>query len=206
MLASDQIGGLAMLRRWVAKTAPQEQCELCAAALPDEHPHLFELEHNRVICACRACSLLFPQGERYRLVPRDIRQLSAFQIDDVLWRSLAVPIELAFFYYSSHAQTWSAVYPSPAGPLQAPIDADAWNEFAGQDPSLQALTCDVEALLVNRLEGARGYFIAPIDECHRLTGLVRQYWRGFSGGDEAWRRIREFFAVMERRAAGGRHA
>jgi hypothetical protein len=206
MLANDQLGGLAMLRRWVARPAPQERCELCAAALAEEHPHLFETEHNRVICACGACSLLFPQSARYRIVPREVRRLSVFQIDDALWRSLAVPIELAFFFQSSRTQIWSAVYPSPAGPMQAPIDAEAWNEFAAQDAALQALSCDVEALLVNRLDGAREYLVAPIDECYKLTGLVRRHWRGFSGGNEAWQQIRKFFELMERRAAGGRYA
>ena len=32
---------------------------------------------------------------------------------------------------------------------------------------------DVEALLINRVGPAREYFLAPIDECYRLVGLIR---------------------------------
>jgi hypothetical protein len=187
---------------------PAEQCALCAAFVPEEHPHLFESASARVICACGPCSLLFPQSERYQLIPREVRRLSALHFDDALWQSLAVPIDLVFFFQSSRDQTWSAVYPSPAGPMQSPIDDETWNDFAALEASLQSLRPDIEALLVNRLNGARRYFIAPIDECYKLTGLVRRHWRGFSGGDEAWTAIEHFFESLELRAVscGGPHA
>jgi hypothetical protein len=203
-----QYGGLEVLRRFAGRSERVERCELCAAALPEEHSHLLETERARIVCACGPCSLLFAEGERYRRVPQEVRRLAGLQIDDALWRSLAVPIELAFFFYSGRTKMWSAVYPSPAGPMQSPIDEEAWNEFAALDPSLQTLVPDVEAFLVDRLEGARKYFIAPIDECYKLTGLVRRHWRGFSGGDEAWQEIGEFFEGLECRATsmGGAHA
>lgn len=208
MIESSQLSGLAALRRFVARPAPQERCELCAATLGPEHPHLLEAESARVVCACTACALLFPQGDRYRLIPREVQLLPALHIDDVLWRSLGVPIELAYFFRNSATQSWNAVYPSPAGPMQSPIDEEDWREFAVGDTSLLGLRPDVEAFLVNRLQGARRYFIAPIDECHRLTGIVRKSWRGFSGGDEAWAKIAEFFDGLERRSAshGGTRA
>ena len=56
---------------------------------------------------------------------------------------------------------------------------------------------DVEALLVDRRPGsARGYR-ASIDECYRLVGLMRQHWRGFGGGAEAWRAIARFFDELD---------
>ena len=41
---------------------------------------------------------------------------------------------------------------------------------------------DVEALLVNRIGHARGfsnpeYYLAPIDECFKLVGLIRSRWQ-----------------------------
>jgi hypothetical protein len=143
---------------------------------------------------------LFPQSERFRRVPREVRQLAELKMDDALWRSLGVPIELAFFWRDGGSTAWNATYPSPAGPMQSLIDEEAWNEFATLDPLLQSLRPDVEAFLVNRLRGARQYFIAPIDECYRLTGIVRRYWSGFAGGDEAWTKIDEFFEGVERRS------
>jgi hypothetical protein len=52
---------------------------------------------------------------------------------------------------------------------------------------------DVEALLVNRVRGAREHFLVPIDECYSLVGLIRMHWRGLSGGREVWEKIDRFF-------------
>ena len=58
---------------------------------------------------------------------------------------------------------------------------------------------------LNRLGVAREYFIAPIDECFKLVGLVRGNWRGLSGGAEMWELIEQFFAGLKARsgARGG---
>ena len=36
-------------------------------------------------------------------------------------------------------------------------------------------------------------FLAPIADCYELVGRVRLHWRGFAGGDVAWREIAAFF-------------
>jgi hypothetical protein len=56
---------------------------------------------------------------------------------------------------------------------------------------------ELEALLVNRLNGAREYYRAPIDVCFELVGLIRLHWRGFSGGDKVWQEINAFFAKLD---------
>jgi len=63
----------------------------------------------------------------------------------------------------------------------------------------------VEALLVNRIAQSRGagaaeYFVAPIDECYKLVGLIRGSWRGFSGGTEVWREIGKFFSDLKEKS------
>ncbi len=70
---------------------------------------------------------------------------------------------------------------------------------------------DVEALLVNRVGDRRDYFIAPIDSCYELVGLLRVHWRGLSGGTEVWERVAGFFdelraAARVRPAQGLVHA
>jgi hypothetical protein len=47
---------------------------------------------------------------------------------------------------------------------------------------------------------ARDYFLAPIDACFELVGLIRLHWRGLSGGTEAWREIEAFFARLRERS------
>ncbi len=68
------------------------------------------------------------------------------------------------------------------------------------NPVLATLEPDVEALLVNRVRGARGHWIVPIDECYALVGLIRTRWRGLTGGARCGRQIGRFFEELDRRA------
>ena len=74
----------ATLRKFARQREPVERCELCSAALGQEHPHLLELATRQIICACGACSTLFDgmQGGRYRRVSRRTWLLADFQITD----------------------------------------------------------------------------------------------------------------------------
>jgi hypothetical protein len=187
--------GLAELRRLLRPPRAPERCELCAAPLHERHEHLVDPGQRRLLCACTACAILFEGtvATPYRRVPRDIVRLEQLRIDDESWNSLAIPTGLAFLFRSSVTNEIVALYPGPAGPAETTVDAAQWEEVARLRP-------DVEALLINRLAGAREYYVAPIDECYRLTGIIRTCWRGLSGGDEAAIRIRAFFADLEARA------
>lgn len=194
--------GLASLRRIASRPPAPERCALCATPLLDEHPHLVDPVKRRLICACLPCSILFDESgvTQYRRVPRDVRQLAGMQLSDAFWNGLSIPIGLAFFFRSSASKSVLALYPSPAGPTETSVDDEMWAELAALHPALAAMRPDVEALLVNRLRDERQYYIVPIDECYKLTGLIRRCWRGFSGGDEAWERISAFFQALQRRA------
>jgi hypothetical protein len=191
--------GLASLRKFVQKEPEAERCDLCSVIVPERHQHLVDPEARRLLCACDACAILFStSGEtNYRRVPRDAQRLEEFQLSDQAWNSLAIPIGLVFIYRSSVSARMLAVYPSPAGPTETEVENESWDEIVADNPPLVKLSPDVEALLINRVNGAREYFLAPIDECYKLTGLVRKYWRGFSGGEEGWERIREFFEELK---------
>ena len=194
--------GLAALRRLVARAPAVERCELCAVELSAEHQHLADPDKRRILCACDACAILFDQSgvTRLRRIPRDIRALPGFEIDNALWNSLAIPIGLVFLFRSSVSGAVFAVYPSPGGPAEIAIEADVWQELASRHPSLENLPEEVEALLIHRMNGARDYFIVPIDECYRLTGLIRKHWSGLTGGDELFLAIDEFFDSLKHRA------
>lgn len=200
--------GLAALRRMTASQPRQERCELCAARVPERHQHLVDPQNRRIVCACDACAILFDTGgvTHYRRVPRDVRSLPGFDIDDSLWNSLGIPIGLVFFFHSSASKSVLAVYPSPGGPAEVPVEADQWCEISALHPALAAMPEDVEALLVNRIKGAREYLIAPIDECYQLTGIVRSRWSGFSGGDALWDEIGRFFDRLKQGAYEARSA
>ncbi|GAA2446855.1 hypothetical protein GCM10010405_32840 [Streptomyces macrosporus] len=154
-------------------------------------------------CACRACSLLFDRreagGAHYRLLPRRRLRLDGDGIDDTLWASLGVPVGLAFLTRGETSGEVTARCPSPLGLLRAPVDPHRWREAEASVPALATLAGDVEALLVDRTEGARQHWIVPLDDCYRLAATVRAHWRGLGGGPEVRRRIEDFF----RRLADG---
>ena len=193
----------ATLRRLVPDPHPEERCDLCRTVLPPRHRHLLDVRSRLLVCACEPCSLLFPgrPGTKYRRVPLEIRRLQDFALTDGQWDSLMIPIGLAFFYRSSLENRVLAFYPSPAGPTESLLALDAWNEIAAGCPALAAMEPDVETLLVNRLDRPAEHYLAPIDKCYELAGLIRTKWRGLSGGPELWEKIRGFFLVMQEESA-----
>jgi hypothetical protein len=42
-----------------ARPVPEEACEFCATAIPADHGHVADLDTSTLMCACRACYLLF---------------------------------------------------------------------------------------------------------------------------------------------------
>lgn len=181
-----------------------ERCELCHELIAPQHRHLVAVESRELLCACRACTILFDSpaasAGRYKLVPDRRMRLAGFQLDDVQWEELRIPVEMAFFFHSTPAGRVVAFYPSPAGATESALELEAWRGIAAANPVLDELEADVEALLVNRAAGTRGHWIAPIDECYALVGLIRSGWQGLSGGTQVWEDLERFFADLERRA------
>ncbi|MDB5355416.1 MAG: hypothetical protein JWN24_1869 [Phycisphaerales bacterium] len=192
---------IAVLRQFARARPPAERCELCAAPLSPEHQHLLDPAARQLLCACDACAVLFSagQGMKYRRVPRRIESWPGLVMSNDQWDALGIPIGLAFFFRNSAGQTFS-VYPSPAGATEVLLAQDVWQMLVADNPALEKLEADVEALLVNRIRGARQYFRLPIDECYKLVGLIRTHWRGLSGGKEMWEQITEFFQSLEARS------
>jgi hypothetical protein len=193
----------ATLRQFARSRPPAERCELCGAGLAHEHPHLVELKARQIVCACDACATLFDgQAGKYRRVSRRAQRLVNFQMTDAQWDGLLIPINMAFFFHSSLEGRVIPLYPSPAGAVESLLPLDAWSEIVRENPILEQLRPDIEALLVNRVGQARDlsageYYIAPIDECYRLVGLIRANWKGLSGGSEVWTEIGRFFSELK---------
>lgn len=124
---------------------------------------------------------------------------------DSQWESLLIPINMAFFSRSSLENRVVVLYPSPAGAVESLLSLESWNDIAECNPSLHRLSPDIEALLVNRVGHAHGlsqaeYYIAPMDECYKLVGLIRANWKGLSGGTAVWTEIGGFFAKLRAKA------
>ncbi len=185
-------------------TETRESCDLCSEPIPPEHRHLLNISTREIMCACRPCSILFDKKAasegKYRLVPDRYLFLEDFEMDDVRWASLRIPVEMAFFFYSTPAGRVVAFYPSPMGATESLLELSTWEELEERNPVLGEMEQDVEALLVNRTRGAREHFMVPVDECYRLVGLIRLHWRGFSGGKEVWEEIGRFFEELRERS------
>ena len=182
-----------------AAPAPEvELCELCSIRLAPTHRHLLEMATRRIVCSCDPCALRFENviEGKFKLIPRDVRALPHFQMSEAEWEELSLPISLAFFFYDTPNKKMAAYYPSPAGATESLLPLTAWEALVVVNPVLRDMRPDVEALLVNRAREAREYFLAPIDICFELVGLIRIHWRGFSGGEEVWREIDGFFGRL----------
>jgi hypothetical protein len=194
------------LRQFVRRRRNVERCELCAAEVGTEHPHLIEPANRKLLCTCDACAILFSgMGMKYKRVPRRVLALADFRLTDGQWESLMVPISMAFFYRSTPDKRVVAFYPSPGGATESMLPLETWNEIEDANPVLKEMEPDVEALLANRVGHARGvatpeYYVLPIDECYKLVGLIRAHWKGLSGGAEVWLEIGQFFAALKQRA------
>ena len=172
-------------------------CDLCGEPIPSDHRHLLDLSSRELMCACQACRILFDRREagvgHYRLVPDRRLRIDDFRLDDAGWDDLRIPVDMAFFFYSTRDERVSAFYPSPAGATESLLRLDAWEDIERANPVL-------EALLVNRARGAREHYIVPVEDPYRLVALIRSRWRGLTGGQEVWEEIESFFAKLSEQA------
>jgi hypothetical protein len=207
-VASSRLRQLAQRppREELKQAAEQEQevCELCGAPVPPKHRHIVDLSTRSLLCACRPCGLLFDSkaaaGGRMRLVPDRRLHIEEFELDEALWADLRIPVDMAFFFESTQAERVVAFYPGPMGATESQLELRAWEGLMAANPVLAELDPDVEALLVNRAQGASGHWIVPIDECYDLVGVIRTHWNGLNGGQKVWTEIESFFERLARRA------
>lgn len=199
---SAKRGWIAALRDFASeRTAPTERCELCGLELGAAHEHLLEVQARRLLCACTACAVLFSNTEqRFRRVPRQARRLRDFALSDEQWAALRIPINLAFVVRGVQGEV-RALYPGPAGATESSLDPTEWDGLMHANPQLAGWEPEIEALLVNRTQGAREYYRAPIDRCYALVGRVRSHWHGMGGGDSVREAIGEFFAELRAETA-----
>jgi hypothetical protein len=174
---------------------------MCNAPVSAEHGHVVDTEHRSLKCACRACYLLFtrPDAGRFRAVPDRYLHDPSHPLTAAEWEGLGIPVGAVFFLRGAGGLT--AFYPSPAGATECLLDLDAWARLAATHPMLAAAEPDVEAVLIHSTADTVACLLVPIDVCYELVGLVRVYWKGFDGGQEAHEEIDAFFARLRARAA-----
>jgi hypothetical protein len=173
-----------------------EHCDLCSEPLTSGHGHLLDTGSDEMLCACRACSILFSRpaaGDgRYRLVPD--RRVPLPGVDAA---RLGVPVGLAFFVPQQDGAVL-AHYPSPAGATRWQVEPGTWQGVVSGTPALAGLEPQVEALLIDTTGDRREAWIVPLDDCYRLVAIVRREWQGLTGGDRVRPAIEGFFDELRR--------
>ena len=195
-----------------AATEPaSDTCEMCGVALPEDHDHVVERGRRALVCACRACALLFdadrqnPENHARARVSRRIEKDADCLLDDAEWSALGIPVSVAFFVARAGG-AMTACYPGPAGVIESPISADAWARVVAKRPRLAKLAPDTEALLICRHAERAAAHLVSIDLCFELAGLLRHHWKGLSGGVRAWTEVATFFDRLEPAKAADAHA
>lgn len=168
---------------------------MCGTPVESRHGHVVDTEHRSLMCACRACYLLFTRpaagAGKYRAVPDRYLNDTDHPFTSAEWDALGIPVNSAFFLASDNGT--AAFYPSPAGATECLLDLNAWERLATEHPMLATVEPEVEAILIRGTDAGVECFLVPIDACYQLVGTVRVYWKGFDGGQEAHEHIDAFF-------------
>ncbi len=175
------------------------RCEFCTNTLDGRRRNLFDTTSGAVSCARPSCGVLFDHGDgggRRKFIRSRPRRLDDFALDDLAWITLGVPVGLAFFVRDGASGAVTVFYPDPIGIMRTEVDPECWKTISEPNPVLSDMDSDVEALLIDRLREPAEYWLLPLDECQRLTAVLRTHWRGFGGGTEVYEHIDRFFARL----------
>ena len=171
----DSFASLQDLLKKKPRSAPGERCDYCSVPLDSEHSHLIDLKSRRILCSCRPCYIVFqPQGAAQG-------------------RYKPVPSRYAEVEgFSVGDGEWDSLQI----PIRPSLVASSCSMRSDSELS-RALLPTPPARIVDQSP-----LIVPIDAAYELVGLMRTSWRGFDGGEEAWKRIDAFFSKISERAQG----
>jgi hypothetical protein len=186
------------------KQAALESCEMCSEPIPPEHRHLLNVSTREIMCVCRPCSILFDKEAasegKYRLVPERRLLLEDFEMSDVQWASLRIPVDMAFFFYSTPVERVAAFYPSPMGPTESLLDLGHWEELESPQPGTEGDGAGRGGAPGKPVRGSEGALPGPH---RRVLQPGRPHPDPLEGPERragVWEEIDRFFEVLKRRS------
>ena len=168
------------------------------------HGHVVEPRAAARSCApagpATCCSPTRRRGRRP--LPRRARPLPArpgVRARRGRWDALQIPVRRRLLLPQLRRSTgWWRFYPSPAGATESLLPLDAWDEVVAANPAWPTSSPTSRRCWCGAAGEGFECFLVPIDACYELVGLVRLHWKGFDGGEEAWRGDRR---LLRRRSA-----
>lgn len=204
---AETTGGFRTMASVLSKSREQsepERCDFCREEIPPDHRHMADLESRSIMCACRACSLLFfhegAAGGRYRRIPGRVVDLGPDAQWKEMFEGLGIPVSVVFFFNNSVTDSYVGLYPGPAGATECLLSTDTWKEFSATDERVAGMKPDVEAILIRASMHSFDAFLVPLDLCYELVGRLRVLWRGIDGGGEAKDFVAEYFGMLRQRS------
>lgn len=175
------------LKRFVQERPVEQRCELCAAAIDPSHEHLYEPQKRSLMCACKACALLFPEtGEASyrRLVTRPPERADlSFEERDL--GLLELPVRLAFLMPSQVHGSLFVSFPNARGATESQLPLSRWDEFRERHPQLGLLRPELDVLALDARREPTLSALLSIDVYLAMLGRLRgapvatQAWQEF---------------------------
>lgn len=181
-----------------AHDEPEATCVLCAVAVRSGHRHLLQLEQKSIVCVCESCFARGARDAELRRTHGRVEWLEDFRLPEHVWTALGPPAGLALFLRSSSGRV-VALSPRVSGAAESELPAADWERLASDNPTLDTLEPDAEALIVDRVGRPPRHLIAPIDTCNRLVGLVQSRTRAGMLEPELAPALDDFFYGLRRR-------
>ena len=161
---------------------------------------------RELLCACRACSILFDRRGRERgplparrrppAAPRRLRARRRRRGRSCGCRSRSRSSSTA-----APTGACRRFYPSPMGPTESLLGARGVGGSSRPPTRCWRRWRPTSRRCWSTARAARArHWLVPIDECYALVGLIRTRWRGLTGGAEVWEEIGAFFDELDRRA------
>jgi hypothetical protein len=191
------VSSLRRLLQTPAVPRSRNACELCGVTLAEPHAHAVDIRTRRLLCTCGVCA----GAGRFRRVPTRYVHMPSMTMTAAQWEALAIPVDLAFFFFNSELGRTIAFYPGPAGVAESQLPLQAWSAVAASNPWVGTVEPDVEAVLVRKAGDQYVCGIVPIAACYELAGRIRSSWSGWGGGEAVRGEIERFFADIRARSA-----
>ena len=116
--------------------------------------------------------------------------------------SLQIPVGIAFFFFNSSLGRMVVFYPGPAGATESLLSLETWDELVkrircsqASQPTWRLCWCATPAA---REASNATSFRSMLATSWSDVSAGR--WKGFDGGEEAWKEIDGFFADLRARS------